>query len=164
MLINDISEAIGNTPIVKINKLNLGQANIFGKLECMNPLSSIKDRAALFMIEEAERRGDLVKGSTIVEPTSGNTGVGLAYISSIKAYQCILTMPESMSIERRKLLKALGAKLILTPSNLGMSGAIEKAIEIKNQTKNSFMPSQFENCDNPLAHYCTTAREILLVI
>lgn len=160
MLIENLLGAIGNTPLVKINKTNSGYANIYGKLESMNPLSSAKDRAALYMIEQAEKREELVPGSMIVEPTSGNTGVGLAYISAIKGYKCILTMPESMSIERRKLLKALGAKVVLTPANLGMQGAIDEAKRINELNPNSFMPQQFNNSDNPLSHYETTAREI----
>lgn len=160
MKINNILEAIGNTPLVKINKLNNTSNNIYVKLESMNPLSSVKDRAALYMIEEAEKKGKLKPNSTIIEPTSGNTGIGLAYISVIKGYNCILVMPESMSIERRKLLKALGATIELSDASKGMQGAIDRANEIKKEIKDSFMPSQFDNEDNPLAHYMTTAREI----
>ena len=160
MLYNNISEAIGNTPLVRINKMNDTSNTIWAKVESMNPLSSIKDRAALFMINEAEKKGLLKENSIIVEPTSGNTGIGLAYISVLRGYKCILVMPESMSVERRMLLKALGAEIVLSPADKGMSGSIEMAKEIVKQNKNSFMPSQFENSDNALAHYMTTAREI----
>lgn len=160
MVIEHFSDAIGNTPLVKINRMNSTDANIFAKVESMNPLSSAKDRAALFMIEEAEKRGDLNINSIIVEPTSGNTGVGLAYISAIKGYKSIFVMPENMSIERVKLLKAFGAEIILTDASKGMSGAIEKANSLKLENKNIFIPQQFENSDNPLAHYSTTAVEI----
>lgn len=160
MLINNITEAIGNTPLVKINKLNNTSNNIYAKIESFNPLSSIKDRAALFMIEEAEKKGLLNNSSVIIEPTSGNTGIALAYISIIKGYKCILVMPDSMSIERRMLLKSLGAEIVLTKGSEGMKGAIDKANELVKNTKSSFMPSQFDNQDNALAHYKTTAREI----
>lgn len=160
MLYNNIVEAIGNTPLVRINKINNTSNTIWAKVESMNPLSSIKDRAALFMINEAEKKGLLQKNSLIVEPTSGNTGIGLAYISVLRGYKCTLVMPESMSVERRMLLKALGAEIVLTPAEKGMNGSIEKAKEIVKNNKNSFMPSQFENSDNALAHYMTTAREI----
>jgi len=125
MLVNNFTEAIGNTPLVRINRMNNSEANIFAKVESMNPLSSAKDRAALYMIEKAEKRGDLKQDSIILEPTSGNTGVGLAYIAAIKGYKSIFTMPSSMSEERVKLLKAFGAEIILTDPDKGMSGAIE---------------------------------------
>lgn len=160
MLINNFSQAIGNTPLVKINSLNKTDANIFAKVESMNPLSSAKDRAALYMIEEAEKRGDLQKDSIIVEPTSGNTGVGLAYIAAIKGYKTIFTMPSSMSVERRKLLKAFGAQIILTDPDKGMTGAIAKANELALNDKKIFIPQQFNNPDNPLSHYKTTGPEI----
>ncbi len=160
MLYDDISQAIGNTPLVKINKINNSNNRIYAKVEFMNPLSSIKDRAALFMLNEAKKKGLINEKSVIIEPTSGNTGIGLAYLSVIKGYKCILVMPESMSVERRMLLSALGAQIVLTDKDKGMVGAIEKANELVKTTPNSFMPSQFENSDNALAHYQTTAREI----
>jgi cysteine synthase A len=160
MLINNLSDAIGNTPLVKINRMNNENVAIYAKVESMNPLSSIKDRAALFLIEEAEKRGDLKKGSIIVEPTSGNTGVGLAYIGAIKGYKTIFVMPENMSLERVKLLKAFGAEIILTEAKKSMTGAIEKANELARLDKNIYIPQQFNNSDNPLAHYKTTGPEI----
>ncbi len=160
MLYNNITEAIGNTPLVKINKINNTSNNIYAKIEGMNPLSSVKDRAALFLIEEAEKKGLLNSKSTIIEPTSGNTGIGIAYISAVKGYKCILVMPESMTVERRMLLKAFGAEIVLTDATKGMKAAIQRAKELVQENENSFMPSQFDNTDNPLAHYMTTAREI----
>ncbi|WP_053957601.1 cysteine synthase A [Inediibacterium massiliense] len=159
---NSIIELIGNTPIIKLNKLvGKDDADIYLKLESFNPGSSIKDRVALNMIEVAEREGDLKEGSVIVEPTSGNTGIGLAMIGASKGYKVILVMPETMSIERRKLLKAFGAEIVLTDGNLGMKGAIDRANEIVNQNPSYFMPQQFENTSNPQAHRKTTALEIL---
>jgi len=158
---DDITKLIGNTPMVRINKFKETEnCNIYAKLEYYNPLSSIKDRIALAMIEDAERSGLLKKGTVIIEPTSGNTGIGLAFISVVKEYKLILTMPESMSMERRKLLKTLGAEVILTPSAEGMKGAIKKAEELVLKTPDSFMPSQFSNPANPEIHKRTTAEEI----
>ncbi len=158
---NNITELIGNTPMVKINKFKeTKNCNIYAKLEYFNPLSSVKDRIALAMIEDAEKAGLLKKGNVIIEPTSGNTGIGLAFVSAVKEYRLILTMPESMSIERRKLLKTFGAELILTPAAKGMKGAIEKAEELVSKTQDAFMPSQFDNPSNPEIHRKTTAEEI----
>ncbi|MCF6335356.1 MAG: pyridoxal-phosphate dependent enzyme, partial [Spirochaetales bacterium] len=158
----NITDLIGNTPLVRIKSLSRTTgAKIVGKMESFNPLSSVKDRIALEMILEAEKRGTLKKGDLIVEATSGNTGVGLAYISASRGYRCILTMPDSMSIERRKILTTLGAELVLTPAEQGMNGAIERADEIHRETPGSFKPDQFMNPANPEAHRKTTAKEIL---
>ena len=158
---NNITELIGNTPLVKIHKLGEGlQAEIVAKLEMFNPMSSVKDRAALAMIEDAEKRKVLKVGSIIVEPTSGNMGVGMAYIAAYKGYRVILVMPESMSLERRSLLRSLGAELVLTPAVLGMSGARQKATEIVSENTNAVMLQQFDNPANPEAHRSTTAQEI----
>ena len=159
---SDLTQLIGNTPLVEINNLNQdGQAKIFAKLESFNPLHSSKDRIALNMIEEAEKEGRLIPNvSTIVEPTSGNTGIALAYIGAIKGYKVILTMPENMSIERRKLLQTLGAKIVLTNTLLGMNEAISKAQEIARKTDNAVILDQFNNMANPDAHCKSTGREI----
>ncbi len=163
MLIYDITQAIGNTPILKAERftksLNLS-FDIYAKLEYMNPAGSIKDRAAVFMVKDAIKKGLLKKGGIVVEPTSGNTGIGLAMASSSLDYSLILTMPENMSEERIKILKAYGAKVVLTEKGKGMAGAIEKAKEIVRENKNAFLCGQFENQANTLAHYESTGPEI----
>ncbi len=156
----NVTELIGNTPLVQINRLNEGGAQVVAKLEFFNPASSVKDRIANAMIEAAEKSGKLDKDTVIVEPTSGNTGVGLAFVAAVKGYRLILTMPESMSIERRKLLKKFGAELVLTPASQGMKGAISKAQEIAEEHENAFIPQQFDNPANPAIHKVTTAEEI----
>ena len=160
---NKLTDLIGNTPLLKLSgymeKYNSG-ANVLAKLEYFNPAGSVKDRTALSMIEDAEARGLLKPGATIIEPTSGNTGVGLAMVASVKKYKLILTMPETMSLERRNLLKAYGAKIVLTPGIDGMSGAIRKAEELKASTPGSIIPQQFENPANTDVHKRTTAEEI----
>lgn len=162
MIYNTILETIGKTPIVKLNRLvPKGSAEVFCKLESFNPMSSIKDRIALAMIEDAEKKGLLNKDTYVVEPTSGNTGIGLAMVCAVKGYKLILTMPESMSIERRKMLATFGAKIVLTPASEGMMGAIERAKEICKSNPNCFMPQQFDNPVNPEIHMKTTAIEIL---
>ncbi|MBN2736812.1 MAG: cysteine synthase A [Spirochaetales bacterium] len=159
-LYHDMTQLVGNTPLVKINRLNInGSAEIYGKMEMFNPASSVKDRIALNMLEKAEQEGKLTKDKVIIEPTSGNTGIGLAWVSAIKGYRLVLTMPETMSLERRSLLKALGAELVLTPGPLGMKGAIEKAKEMAGQM-GGFIPSQFDNPANPDIHFRTTGPEI----
>lgn len=155
----NLIQTIGNTPLVKVNKLS-NSKNLYAKVEFFNPAGSVKDRIALAMIEDAESKGLINKNTTIIEPTSGNTGIGLALISAIKGYKLILTMPETMSIERRKLLQAYGAELVLTDGAKGMKGAIEKAQELKEQIPDSFIPQQFKNPANPKKHYNTTAREV----
>lgn len=154
-------ELIGNTPLVKINRLNEnGLAVVAAKIESFNPAGSIKDRPALNMIEDAEKRGLLTEGAVIIEPTSGNTGIGLAMVCAIKGYKMILTMPETMSIERRKLLKAYGAELVLTEGSKGMQGAVDKAMELREQIPDSFIPMQFNNPANTEIHEQTTSEEI----
>jgi cysteine synthase len=160
MKINSILEAIGNTPHIRLQKI-FPDHEIYIKLEKQNPGGSIKDRIALAMIEDAEKRGIIKPGGTIIEPTSGNTGVGLAWVGSVKGYKVILVMPESMSIERRRLAIAYGAELVLTPREKGMKGAIEKAEELQKNTPNSFVPQQFKNQANPKIHAKTTAKEII---
>lgn len=158
-----LTELIGRTPLLELRNIEKAenlQAKLIVKLEYFNPGGSVKDRIALAMIEAAEQSGQLKPGALIIEPTSGNTGVGLAWVASVKGYQLILTMPETMSIERQNLLKALGAKLILTPGSEGMKGAIHKANELKEANPGAFIPQQFENPANPEAHLRTTAEEI----
>ncbi len=158
---SDITKVVGNTPLVRLNKLTRDvQATVLVKLESLNPLWSVKDRIGVAMIDAAERDGKLKPGSVIVEPTSGNTGIALAFVSAIRGYRLILTMPETMSLERRKLLKILGAELVLTPGEKGMKGAVEKAEEIQKNTPDSFIPQQFNNPANPEIHRRTTAEEI----
>ncbi|MBN8546457.1 MAG: cysteine synthase A [Ignavibacteria bacterium] len=161
MRYNNILETIGNTPHVKLNKLYGSDHEVWIKLEKANPGGSIKDRIALAMIEDAEKKGLLKKGSVIIEPTSGNTGIGLAMVAAVKGYELVLVMPESMSIERRKIMSAYGAKFELTPREKGMSGAIEKAKELVAVNPNAWMPQQFENEANSEIHRKTTALEIL---
>mgnify|MGYP001442437588 FL=1 len=159
----NLTELIGNTPLLQlthfVSKKGL-QANIIAKLESFNPAGSVKDRIALAMIEDAEGKGLLKPGAEVIEPTSGNTGIGLAMIATVKGYKLTLTMPETMSIERRNLLRALGANIVLTPGVEGMKGAIAKALELHEQNPSSFMPQQFENPANPLKHFQTTGEEI----
>lgn len=157
---NNMIELIGHTPLVKINKMNNTKANILAKVEYFNPAGSIKDRVGLSMIEDAENKGLINKDTVIIEPTSGNTGIGLALVCAIKGYKLILTMPESMSKERRDILKIYGAQLVLTPAKDGMQGAVDKAIELSKENKNSFIPQQFSNPANPKIHEITTAKEI----
>lgn len=161
MIKNTILETIGNTPIVKINKLYGANKNVYLKLERTNPGNSIKDRIALAMIEDAEAKGLLKPNSVIIEPTSGNTGIGLALVAAVKGYKVILVMPESMSVERRKLMEIYGAEFDLTPREKGMKGAIERAAELVFQTPNAWSPSQFNNPANVAVHQKTTAQEIL---
>jgi len=156
----DISQTIGHTPLVHLNRVTVGGAEIYAKIESANPLFSVKDRIGRAMIEAAEADGRLKPGTVIIEPTSGNTGIALAFICAARGYRLILTMPETMSLERRKLLKHLGAELVLTPGPEGMKGAINKAKELTANTANSFMPNQFENPANPEIHRQTTAEEI----
>ncbi|HNL08531.1 MAG TPA: cysteine synthase family protein, partial [Chitinophagales bacterium] len=161
MKANNILSTIGNTPIVKLNKILGNDHEIWVKLERANPGGSIKDRIALAMIEDAETKGILNKNSIIIEPTSGNTGVGLAMVAAVKGYRLILVMPESMSIERRRLMSVYGAEFVLTPREKGMKGAIEKAKELVESTPNAWMPQQFDNPANVAVHQRTTAQEIL---
>ena len=163
MIVDKLTQLIGNTPMLHTKtyeKIVKAEANIYVKLEYLNPAGSIKDRAALYMVEDAEKRGILKPGATIIEPTSGNTGVGLALVAIVKGYKLILTMPESMSIERRKLLAARGAKIELTPVSEGMRGAIERAEELRSQIEGAVILQQFDNQANAKAHYETTANEI----
>ena len=160
MSTNTIDTLIGNTPLVDLSALAEGKARVLGKYEATNPGASIKDRIARAMLDAAEDAGTLTPGGTIIEPTSGNTGVGLAMLAAARGYRMILTMPETMSIERRKLAASYGAEIVLTPGSEGMKGAIAKAAELQAQTPNSIIPGQFTNPANPLAHYKTTGPEI----
>lgn len=155
-----ILEKVGNTPLVRINKLNKGGAEVLVKVEYFNPAGSVKDRIAIGMIEDAEKNGKIAPGALIIEPTSGNTGIGLALVAAVKGYKLILTMPDTMSVERRKLLAAYGAELVLTEGAKGMKGAIEKAEELQKSHLGSFIPQQFANPANPEYHRHTTAEEI----
>jgi cysteine synthase A len=162
MIRDGILETIGNTPLVRLKRIpGAGSADVLAKVESFNPMGSIKDRIALAMIEDAEERGALTPGMVVVEPTSGNTGIGLAMVCAAKGYKLILTMPESMSVERRRLLKAMGAELVLTPTSEGMGGAVCRADEICRVDAQRYMPLQFDNPSNPLVHERTTAMEIL---
>ena len=162
MFYKNVVEAIGKTPLIKLNSVKSadGESRIYVKTEFFNPGGSIKDRTALYMLQKAKERGEIDENTTIIEPTSGNTGIGLAVVCAVWGMKLILTMPESMSEERRKILSMYGAELVLTDKNAGMSGAIKKAEELKGEIKNSFIPSQFTNADNKLAHFETTAPEI----
>jgi cysteine synthase A len=160
-IFNDITETIGGTPLVRLNRvIPKDQATVLAKCEFFNPLSSVKDRIGVAMVEAAERDGKIDKDTVIIEPTSGNTGIALAFVCAAKGYKLILTMPESMSIERRRLLKALGAQVVLTPAADGMRGSINKAQELAKEQKKSFIPQQFDNPANPEIHRKTTAEEI----
>lgn len=162
MLYRNILEAIGHTPMVRLNRLvDERSAQVYAKLESFNPMHSVKDRVARSMIEAAERSGALRSGMTVVEPTSGNTGIGLAMVCAAKGYRLVITMPETMSVERRRLMAAFGAEIVLTPGKEGMTGAIARAEELVSSDPNAFMPQQFKNPANPQAHYETTAEEIL---
>ncbi|RAP30334.1 cysteine synthase A [Candidatus Marinamargulisbacteria bacterium SCGC AG-414-C22] len=160
-IVNNVTELIGNTPLIRLNKISDETgAEVYGKCEFLNPSSSVKDRIGHAMIVAAEKEGKLKPGTVIIEPTSGNTGIALAFVGRVKGYKVILTMPESMSLERRKLLKAYGAELVLTPAHLGMTGAIEKAQELASEHDDAFIPQQFNNKANPAIHFNTTGPEI----
>ncbi len=157
---DDITQTIGNTPLVRIRKLISSDVTVLGKLESFNPLGSVKDRIGVAMIDAAERDGKISPGATIIEPTSGNTGIALAFVCAARGYNCILTMPESMSMERRMVLRALGARIVLTPAEDGMPGAITRAEQLLQETPGAFTPQQFNNPANPEIHRKTTAEEI----
>lgn len=159
MIYSSIIDTVGKTPIIRLSRFCKGE-NLYAKAERFNPTGSAKDRAALYMIEDAEKKGLLKVGGVIIEPTSGNTGIGLAAIAAVKGYKVIITMPESMSLERRQLISAYGAEIVLTDASKGMQGAVDKANELKNNIPNSIIAGQFSNPSNPLAHYMTTGREI----
>jgi len=159
-LFDDITQTIGNTPLVRINRIIQAPATVYAKLEFFNPLSSVKDRIGVSMVEALEKAGRLTKDSVLIEPTSGNTGIALAFVCAAKGYRLILTMPESISIERRNLLKALGAELVLTPATEGMKGAIARAEQLAHELPNAIIPQQFKNPANPEIHRKTTAEEI----
>jgi len=161
MKVNSILETIGNTPHVKINRLYSNEYSVWIKLERANPGASIKDRIALSMIEDAEQKGLLKPSSVIIEPTSGNTGIGLAIVAAVKGYKLVLVMPESMSVERRKIMSSYGAEFVLTPREKGMKGAIERARELVSETADSWMPMQFDNPANTEIHRTATAQEII---
>lgn len=157
----DITKTIGNTPLVRVNNLTTGcHGTILAKLECQNPTFSVKDRIAVSMIDAAEASGKLRPGGVIIEPTSGNTGIGLAFVAAARGYRLIITMPETMSVERQRVLKHLGAELVLTPGDKGMKGAVARALELAATVENSFVPQQFENAANPEIHRRTTGEEI----
>jgi len=158
---DDITKTTGNTPLVRLSRVNPYEAEILAKLESFNPLSSVKDRIGVAMLDDAQEKGLIKEGATIVEPTSGNTGIALAFVAAARSYKLILTMPDTMSVERQKLLKLLGAKIVLTPGADGMKGAVEKAEDILKNTPGAFMPQQFKNPANPKIHKETTAQEIL---
>jgi len=163
--LDNILGAVGNTPTVRLNRIvPEGAATVYAKLESFNPMWSVKDRIAKAMIEVAERKGKVNKDTTIIEPTSGNTGIGLAMVCAVKGYKLVLTMPETMTVERRKIMAALGAQLVLTPGPEGMAGAIRKAEELAAANPNSFLPQQFKNKANPWIHKKTTAKEILRAV
>src|SRR5713226_5464005 len=158
---DDITQAIGHTPLIRLRRVvGPSQATVAAKLESFNPLWSVKDRIGVSMIAAGERDGKIKAGTTIIEPTSGNTGIGLAFVCAARGYKLVVTMPETMSLERRRLLKAFGAEVVLTPGEKGMNGAIARADELLRETPNSFMPQQFKNPANPEVHRRTTAEEI----
>lgn len=161
MIYKNISQLIGETPLIELQHVNHTRATIYGKLEFFNPGGSVKDRIALSMIEAAEKKGEIDENTVLIEPTSGNTGIGLAMVAASKGYRLLLVMPDTMSVERRNLLKGFGAELVLTPGSEGMKGAIKKANELQKEHKNSIIPQQFENLANPEIHKETTAKEII---